>query len=95
LVRRKDCNFSLALLRSLPNKGARIVEKIILSAMANAKKNHQMEDSNLLINEIYVDGAGMLKRFRAQSRGRAAPIKKRMSHLTINIGELNGSESTS
>lgn len=87
LVRGKKCDGALSVLRTLPHKGARIVEKIIKSAVASAKQNHHMESKTLVVSEILVDGAGMLKRFRAQSRGRAAPIKKRMSHLSITVGE--------
>ncbi len=87
LVRGKDCLYSLSLLQSMPNKGARIVEKILTSAMASAKNNLNAKDDSLFVSEILVDGAGMLKRFRAQSRGRGAPIKKRMSHLTVSIEE--------
>ena len=87
LVRSKNCVEALSILNSLPHKGARIVEKIIRSVMANARNNHKLDDQVLVVSKIFVDGAGMLKRHRAQSRGRAAPIKKRMSHLTVLLGE--------
>lgn len=83
LVRGKNCKESLALLGTLPHKAARIVEKIIKSCVSNAKKNHQVKGDGLVISRIFSDSAGMLKRVHAQSRGRAAPIKHRISHLTI------------
>ena len=85
LVRGRDCNYSLETLRSLPHKGARIVEKIIKSAVASAKNNHHLDPDNLRVVEIAADCAGMLKRYRAKARGRAGTIKKRMSHLSVAV----------
>ena len=81
LVRGKKYLDSMHLLANLPHKGARIVGKAIKSAAANAGSS--VDKNNLIVVSALVDGAGMLKRFRAQSKGRGAPIKKRMSHLTI------------
>lgn len=90
LVRGKECGQSLTLLKSMPHKGSRIVQKIIQSVVANAKNNHYCDPNKLRITEILVDGAGMLKRFRAKSRGRAGPVKKRMSHLTVGVSVIGG-----
>ncbi|MFC1496224.1 50S ribosomal protein L22 [Candidatus Margulisiibacteriota bacterium] len=85
LVRGKDCNSSMALLKTIPHRGGEIVHKIVLSAVSNAKNNHQLDPNNLKIVEISVDSAGMLKRFRAKSRGRAGRINKRISHINITV----------
>jgi len=87
VVRGKNCDEVLYLLKALPQKGARIVEKLVKSAVANAKNNSRQDPHKLIVAEIFVDSAGMLKRFRAQSRGRGAPIKKRLSHVTIEVRE--------
>lgn len=87
LIRGKSCDEVLYVLKSLPQKGARIVEKLVKSVVANAKNNSHQDPRKLFVSEIFVDSAGMLKRFRAQSRGRGAPIKKRLSHLTIEVRE--------
>lgn len=90
MVRGKECNNSLDILKTLPHKGARVVEKIILSVMANAKNNHKYDANTLKIVEIMVDAAGMLRRFRAKSRGRVGPVKKRMAHLSVAVSPIEG-----
>lgn len=91
-VRGRECNHSLNILKTIPNKGARIVEKIILSVIANAKNNNKLDSNNLKVNEIVVDSAGMLRRFRAKSRGRVGPVKKRMAHLSVTVSPIEGEE---
>lgn len=89
-MRGKECNQALALLKAMPHKGARIAHKVILSVMGNAKNNYHCDPNKLQIVEITADGAGMLKRVHAKSRGRPGPIKKRMSHLTVGVSVIGG-----
>lgn len=68
-------------------KAARIVGKILNSAIANAAQNPNIDEKILYVKEIYVDQGPSLKRWRARAQGRAARIKKRMSHITIILDE--------
>jgi len=63
------------------------IKKTIQSAVANAENNNQYDIDNLYINEAYVGKSLVLKRFRPRAKGRASPIKKPYSHLTIILSE--------
>lgn len=87
MVRGKNVNEALDLLRFTPTPKARIVAKLVKSAAANAENNFQMAPQDLRIVEIFADEAPTLKRYRPRSRGRASPILKRSSHITVVVGE--------
>ena len=63
------------------------IKKTIQSAIANAENNNQYDIDNLLVKEAYVGKSIVLKRFRARAKGRASPIKKQYSNLTIILSE--------
>ena len=76
------------------------IKKTLLSAVANAENNNQFDIDNLYIKEAYVGKSLVMKRFRPRAKGRASPIKKPFSNLTIilsekinNKEELHGSKS--
>jgi large subunit ribosomal protein L22 len=75
-------------LRFMPQVAARTIEKTIQSAVANLydQTEESVNDEDLIIREIFVDGAPMFKRIQPVSRGRAFRIQKRNSHLTVVIG---------
>jgi large subunit ribosomal protein L22 len=83
LIRRMPAKKALELLRFMPQKGARILEKTIKSAIANAKNNYKLAEDNLIISEAYVNKGSDMKRIQPRARGRAFSILKRNSHLTI------------
>jgi large subunit ribosomal protein L22 len=83
VVRGKRAVEALAELSFMPQKGARIVEKVVKSAVANAKNNLKQNEANLYISEAYVDEATPFRRFKAAARGRVAPRTKRQSHVTV------------
>ena len=87
MVRGKEVDEALTLLRFAPTPIAQVVAKTIKSAAANAENNYQMTPSDLKIVRIFADEARTLKRFRARSRGRASPILKRSSHITVVVTE--------
>ncbi len=87
MVRGKKVDEALTLLRFAPTPTARVVAKTIKSAAANAENNHQMIPSDLRIVRIFADEARTLKRFRPRARGRASPILKRSSHITVIVAE--------
>jgi large subunit ribosomal protein L22 len=87
MVRGKKVDEALTLLRFAPTPIAGVVTKAIKSAAANAENNYQMTPSDLKIVRIFADEARTLKRFRARARGRASPILKRSSHITVVVAE--------
>lgn len=86
-VRGKSVDEALAMLRFAPTPAARAVARVVKSAAANAENNFQMTPSNLRIVRIYADKGRTTKRFRPQARGRANPILKRSSHITVVVAE--------
>jgi large subunit ribosomal protein L22 len=77
-VRGKDANHTVSLLRYHPSKSARILRKVLVSAMANAQENHGLSADSLRIAEIRVDEGPKLKRLRARAQGRGNRILKKM-----------------
>jgi len=87
LIRGKDLEDALNILKFTPGKGAEIVEKVVKSAAANAENNHSMSPDNLYIAEVYANKGPTMKRWRAGSKGRAFPIQKRSSHIGVTLRE--------
>ncbi len=85
-VRGKKVEEALNLLSLSPQKGARILKKLINSAVANAQQNSDTDVDNLYIKKIYANDGPSLKRFRPRAMGRATRIIKRTSHLTVVTG---------
>ncbi len=93
LVRGKFADEALDILRFQPNRGARMLEKVIKSALGNAMDPDQNSGTmvgpmDLLIAEARVDGGPMFKRIRPRARGMAFMIKKRTSHIHITLEEV-------
>jgi len=87
LIRNKSVKEALAILKYTPKRGAKIVEKLLKSAISNAENNHDMDSEKLYIAEIYANGGPMLKRIRPRAQGRAFLIRKRTSHITVVLKE--------
>ena len=87
MVRGKKVDEALTLLRFASTPTARVVAKVVKSAAANAENNFQMSPSDLKIVSIFADAAQTLRRYRPRARGRASPIRKRSSHITVIVGE--------
>jgi len=87
MVRGKKVEEALSLLKFTPTPTARVVAKVVKSAAANAENNFQMDPADLKIVGIFADEARTTKRFRPRARGRAAPILKRSSHITVIVAE--------
>ena len=90
LVRGKKVEEALNILKYTPTPKARLIAKVVKSAAANAENNFQMDPANLKVVKIYADEARGLRRFKARSRGRASPIKKNSSHITVVVAEQEG-----
>ncbi|MDO4570545.1 MAG: 50S ribosomal protein L22 [Planctomycetia bacterium] len=85
LVRGKYADEALEILKYQPNRGARMVELVIKSALGNARDKNERNIDELRIVELCVDGGPMFKRFRPKARGSASVIKKRMSHIRVTL----------
>jgi ribosomal protein L22 len=74
-----------AILAFTPREVARDWSKLLESAVANAENNHELLEDDLVVREAYADEGPTIKRFRPRAMGRATPIHKRTSHLTITL----------
>jgi large subunit ribosomal protein L22 len=86
LVRGKSVSKALNMLKFQGNQGAEKIEKLLLSAIANWQAKNEdarLEDADLFIKEIKVDGGKMLKRLRPAPQGRGHRIRKRSNHVTL------------
>ena len=91
-VRGKDVNKALSILKFSQKQASLRLEKLLLSAINNWQQKNpdsNVENEQLYIKEIKVDGAGMLKRLRPAPQGRAHRIRKRSNHVTMILGNLN------
>ncbi len=88
LIKGKKVEEAQTILKFTIKRGVNPILKLLNTAIADAKNNFQLDPSNLYISKINIDGGPMYKRWRARSRGMAAPIQKRTSHITIVLGEL-------
>jgi large subunit ribosomal protein L22 len=87
LVRGKKVAEALAILKFAPSPSAIHVAKTVKSAAASAENNFQLEPDALRIVQIFADGAPMMKRHKPRSRGRASPILKRSSNITVVVAD--------
>ena len=87
MVRGKPVGLALNTLRYTPKKGAKLVRKVLESAIANAEHNHGADIDELKVSTIEVNEAPMFRRYRARAQGRGARILKRNSHITIRVGD--------
>jgi len=86
LVRGKDAEAAIKVLAFLPKKTAPILRKLIESALANAE-NRSLDIDRLVVKTVTVDQGPSLRRFRPRAQGRATPILKKTSHITVVLGE--------
>lgn len=87
LVRGKNAKEALDLLRFTPKAAAEPVSKAIASAVANAVENKQFTEADLIISQIYVDGAPTRQWRRFAARGRFRPLQRKSSHITVVLTE--------
>jgi len=88
-IRGKKADIAIRDLSFARQRIASEIKKTVQSAVANAENNNQYDIDNLYIKEAYVGKSIVLKRFRARAKGRASPIKKPYSNLTIILSEDN------
>ena len=85
LIRAKSVPDAQAILNGSPRRGAEIVRKLLNQAVDAAAKNSQLNAQDLVISKVLADGGPSMKRFRAATMGRANRIKKRTSHIQIEL----------
>jgi large subunit ribosomal protein L22 len=87
LVRGKSVNEADVILSNLNKESARVIKKVLTSAVANACNNLGLNKDDLIISEAFVDEGRTMKRFKFGSRGHIDPIKRRTSHITIVVSD--------
>ncbi len=91
LVRGKRVSLALGMLKFQPQAGAAVIQKVLLSAVANWQQKNEdtrIEDADLYIKTIFVDGGPMLKRLRPAPQGRGHRVRKRSNHITLVIDSV-------
>ena len=87
LIRGKNVDEALAIIKFTPKASSEVLEKLLKSAIANAENNHDMKHENLYVAEIFANQGPTLKRIRPAAKGSAVRIRKRTSHITIVLKE--------
>ncbi|HTX54276.1 MAG TPA: 50S ribosomal protein L22 [Candidatus Baltobacteraceae bacterium] len=88
LIRGKDVNSALVQVQISRRHAARVMEKVLRSAMANATQNHGVRDvDRLVVREAFVNEGPTMKRIQPRAMGRAFRIRKRSSHITVVLTE--------
>ena len=87
LVRGKPVGQALNILAFSPKKGAKIIKKVVESAIANAEHNDGADIDSLKVKTIYVEKGAVLKRFTARAKGRGNQIVKQTCHVFVTVGD--------
>ena len=85
LIKGRNANEALAVLRFAPQAASDSVAKVLASAMANAENNLDLDPDTLWVKNAYADEGPTLKRIRPRAQGRAYRIRKRTSHITVEV----------
>ncbi|GAB2484887.1 large ribosomal subunit protein uL22 [Jatrophihabitans fulvus] len=89
LIRNRPAQQVLAELKFQPQAAAEPVAKVLASAIANAENNFDLDPESLIVSRAYVDEGPTMKRFRPRAQGRAYRIRKRTSHITIEVESVD------
>lgn len=87
LIRNKPVKEAAAILKFTPKAASPLCAKLLASAVANAENNNGMDKDKLIVSQCFVGPGPILKRMRAQSKGRGVRVLKRTSHITIAVAE--------
>jgi large subunit ribosomal protein L22 len=88
LIRGKYADEALEILRYQPQRGARLLEKVLKSALGNAEDRRAANVAELVVVDARIDGGSMFKRMRPRARGMAHVIKKRLSHISVAVDHV-------
>lgn len=98
MIRGQKVSKALALLKFQPQATSPVLHKVLLSAVANwqqLNEDAKLEDADLIVKTVFIDGGRMLKRLRPAPQGRAHRIRKRSNHITIVIDDAAASANVS
>ena len=87
LIKGKDIQEAEAILRYTPNKAAKVIQKVLLSATANAENNLELDRENLVVKSAIIDQGPSIKRIKPRAQGRADRMVHRTSHVTVVVAE--------
>jgi large subunit ribosomal protein L22 len=87
LIRGKKVNEAMSILKNMNRKAARVIEKVLTSAVANAENNHSLNKEKLYVKEAYVNEGPVMKRMIMDSRGHVGRNDRRTSHVTVVVSE--------
>jgi large subunit ribosomal protein L22 len=87
LIKKKNVNQAMGILEYTPKKGAFILRKLLDSAIGNARQKKYVDVDTLYVKNVIVDEGPVMKRFLPRAMGRATPLRKRMSHVTLVLDE--------
>lgn len=87
LIRGKKVGDALMILDFVQKKGARMLAKTLKSVIANAENLQRVDVDRLYVRSVMVDGGATIKRFLPRAHGRATPLRKRTSHISIVVDE--------
>jgi large subunit ribosomal protein L22 len=88
LIRGKYADDAMNILKYMPNRGARMIEQVLKSAMANAEDRGERNVGDLIVADARGDGGPMFKRLMPRARGMAYLIRRRSAHITIGLADL-------
>lgn len=89
LIRGKNVDDAKAILKNQPQRAARVIEKVLDSAIANAVNNNNLNEKKLFVKTCYVDEGIVMKRAKMDSRGHIGRNDHKTSHITIIVSEKN------
>ena len=92
MIRGMAADEAIEQLRFLPNRGARLIEQVLQSALGNAEDRGARHIEDLVIVESRVDGGPMMKRVFPRARGSANIIKRRLAHIQVTISDMEEAE---
>jgi len=87
LINGKNVDEAMTIVNNINSKAARVIKKVLVSAVANAENNHNLDKTKLYVKEAYVNDGPVLKRSVPDSRGRIARNDHRTSHITVVVAE--------
>lgn len=89
LIKGKDVNSAMAILENTDKKSSLLLERTLKSAIASAKQAGNVKQDELYVSRVMADDGPMMRRFRAAAMGRATMIRKRTSHISIELSKLS------
>ena len=87
-IRGKQVDEALNILKFTNKKGARLLEDVLKSAIANAENNNGLDREDLIVEKAYANDAPTMKRYRPKAKGAAYPILKRSSHIGVVLADI-------